>query len=134
MPGNARSRLRGILAELRRVPDVVAVAIARRDGLLITHSLPNSVNPKKIAAMAASIVGTSELATMEVGQGSFEQVLVDSTNGKMLATGAGEEAILITMVTSEANIGLVLLSIDKAVRSIAELLDMEKSAESEVIA
>jgi len=39
-----------------------------------------------------------------------------------MATGAGEEAILVTMVRNEANMGLILLSVDKAVHSIAEIL------------
>ena len=40
----------------------------------------------------------------------------------MIATGAGEEAILVTMVRSEANMGLLLLSVDRAVQSISDVL------------
>ncbi len=123
MPDEARPRLQAVLLELRRIPDVLAVAIARRDGLLIAHALPKSIDPKRIAAMAASIVGTSEMASVEMGQGSFVQSIVDSANSKMLATGAGEEAILITMVRTDANMGLVLISVDKAVQTIAAIMD-----------
>jgi len=132
MPDDLHPRLRAILAELRRVPEIVSVAIARRDGLLIVHALPKSMNPKKIAAMAASIVGTSEMATVEIGHGSFLQSIVDSSNGKMLATGAGQEAILVTMVRSEANMGLVLLSVDRAAREIAQVIDEAEPESREV--
>ncbi len=132
MPEETHPRLQAVLAELRRVPEIVAVAIARRDGLVIAHALPKSMNPKKIAAMAAAIVGTSEMAAVEIGQGSFLQSIVDSNNGKMLATGAGQEAILVTMVRSEANMGLVLLSVDRAVREIATIIDDETSETQEV--
>ncbi len=101
-------RLRAVLAELRRVPDILGVTIARRDGILIAHALPKSMDPKKIAAMSAAIVGTSSI--------------VDTNIGKMMATGAGEEAILVTMVRNEANMGLILLSVDKAVHAISEIL------------
>ncbi len=114
------------MAELRRVPDILGVTIARRDGILIAHALPKSMDPKKIAAMSAAIVGTSEMAASEMGLGSFSQSIVDTHVGKMLATGAGEEAILVTMVRHEANMGLILLSVDKAVQSIADILRSEE--------
>jgi len=122
MPMDATSRLQTVLAELRRLPDILGVTIARRDGILIAHALPKVMDPKKIAAMAAAIVGTSEMAAVEMGLGSFTQSIVDTHVGKMMATGAGEEAILVTMLRNEANMGLILLSVDKAIHSIAEIL------------
>ncbi len=119
-------RLQAVLAELRRVPDILGATIARRDGILIAHALAKSMDPKKIAAMAAAIVGTSEMAAVEMGLGLFSQSIVDTHVGKMMATGAGEEAILVTMVRNEANMGLVLLSVEKAVASIAEILRAEE--------
>jgi predicted regulator of Ras-like GTPase activity (Roadblock/LC7/MglB family) len=132
MPEEARPRLQAVLQELRRIPDVLAVAIARRDGLLIAHALPKSMDPKRIAAMAASIVGTSEMAAEEMGQGGFLQSIVDSANSKMLATGAGEEAILITMVRTDANMGLVLISVEKAIQTITSILDEAYAEPAEV--
>ena len=123
MPDAVHQRLLGTLQELRRIPDVIAVALARRDGLLISHVLPKNMDPKRIAAMAAAIVGTSEMAASEMGLGSFFQSIVDSGHAKMLATGAGEEGILITIVRTDANMGLVLLSVGKAVQAITDILD-----------
>ena len=123
MVDDLHPRIVAVLQELRRIPDVMAVALARRDGLLIAHVLPKSMDPKRIAAMAAAIVGTSEMAASEMGLGAFFQSIVDSGHAKMLATGAGEEGILITMVRTDANLGLVLLSVGKAVQAITDLLE-----------
>ncbi len=123
MAAGIHGRLIAVLQELRRIPDVLAVALARRDGLLIAHVLPKSMDPKRIAAMAASIVGTSEMAAGEMGLGPFFQSIVDSGSAKMLATGAGEEGILITIVRTDANMGLVLLSVGKAVQAVSNLLE-----------
>lgn len=123
MADGFHNRIITVLQELRRIPDVIAVALARRDGLLIAHLLPKNMDPKRIAAMAAAIVGTSEMAAGEMGLGPFFQSIVDSEKVKMLATGAGEEGILITIVRSDANMGLVLLSVGKAVQSITDLME-----------
>ena len=115
-------RLEETIDELSRVTDIKSAAVVRRDGLVVTHTLPDGVDPKIVAAMTAAIVGTSEMAVVEMGLGSFNSSIVDTQIGKMIATGAGEEAILVTMVRNEANMGLLLLSVDKAVQSIAEIL------------
>src|SRR5438046_9421949 len=105
MLADVGARLQSVLAELRRLPGILGVTIARRDGILIAHSLPKTMDPKKIAAMAAAIVGRSEMAAVEMGLGSFNQSIVDTHIGMMMATGAGEEAILVTMLRNEANMG-----------------------------
>lgn len=124
MFADAGARLQSVLADLRRLPGVLGVTIARRDGILIAHSLPKTMDPRKIAAMAAAIVGTSEMAAVEMGLGSFNQSIVDTKIGKMMATGAGDEAILVTMLRNEANMGLIHISVDRAVQSIAAILQV----------
>ena len=84
------------------------------------------MDPKKIAAMSAAIVGTSEMAATEMGLGSFNQSIVDTDVGMMMATGAGEEAILVTMIRNDANMGLIHLGVDKAVHAIAGILQAEE--------
>jgi len=123
MKTDVRTQLDAALADLRKLQDIIAVAVARRDGLIIAHDLPRTVDPKKAAAMSAAIVGTSEMAARELGQGRFLQSIVDSEQGKMLSTGAGEEALLVTLVRPEANMGLVLLGVERAARRISAILE-----------
>ena len=119
---DVQAAIRDTMSDLRRVADILAVAVARRDGLVIAHDLPRDVDPKKVAAMTAALVGTSEMASRELGHGNFLQSIVDSDLGKMLSTGAGEKAILVTLVRPAANMGLILLSVERAARRIQEIL------------
>jgi len=110
------------MESLRRLADVVAVAVARRDGLIIAHILPKSSDPKKVAAMCAALVGTSELAARELNQGRFLQSIVEAEEGKVISTGAGERALLVTIVRPDASMGLVLLSIERAAKEVEVIL------------
>jgi predicted regulator of Ras-like GTPase activity (Roadblock/LC7/MglB family) len=132
MPDDEQRRVQRVLQDLRRVPDVLAAAVVSRDGLMIAHSLPRSIDPKRIAAMAAAIVGTSELAADEIGQGAFVESIVESRLSKMLATGAGPEAILITLVRSDANLGYVLINVAHAVETISAVLSNPAATAPEV--
>lgn len=118
-------RLQEAIEELSHVSDIKAAAVVRRDGLVITHTLPDGVDPKIVAAMTAAIVGTSEMATLQLAQGRFTRAIIESDEGKLLSTGAGEEALLVTLVYSDANLGLVLMAMEKAAKRVDEILAVE---------
>src|SRR3989441_1267479 len=122
MLGDAARRLQAILTELRRLPAVLGATIARRDGILIAHALPKTMDPKKIAAMAAAIVGTSEMAAVQLAQGRFVRAIIESDEGKLLSLGAGDEALLVALVYDDANLGLVLLAMERAAKQVEKIL------------
>lgn len=122
MKADIWTELDGVVNDLRRITEIKAVAIVRRDGLIITHDLPDSVDPKIVAAMSAAIMGTAEMATVQLGQGRLVQTIIESELGKVLATGAGDQALIISLVHLNANLGLVLMALERAARSIDEII------------
>ena len=72
------ARLEETIDELSRVTDIKSAAVVRRDGLVVTHTLPDGVDPKMVAAMTAAIVGTSEMATIQLAQGRFVRAIIES--------------------------------------------------------
>ena len=121
------SELEEVIRSLSSLSDIRAAAVVRRDGLIITHSLPEGVDPRTTAAMTAAIVGTSEMATVQLGQGRFEQALIESEGGKLVSTGAGDQALVIALAYRDANLGLVLMALQRASRKVDEIL---RSAET----
>ncbi len=118
-------QLEQTIEELSNLSDIKAAAVVRRDGLVITHTLPDGVDPRGGAAMTAAIVGTSEMATVQLGQGRFERAIVESDEGKLLSLGAGEEALLVALVYKDANLGLVLMGMERAAHAVDEILHRE---------
>jgi predicted regulator of Ras-like GTPase activity (Roadblock/LC7/MglB family) len=78
--------------------------------------------------MTAAIVGTSEMATIQLAQGRFQRAIIESDEGKLLSTGAGEEALLVTLVYPDANLGLVLMAMERTAKRIEKALVMEAAA------
>jgi predicted regulator of Ras-like GTPase activity (Roadblock/LC7/MglB family) len=117
-----RTEMDKVMAELRQVPGITAVAIIRRDGIVIDHLLPKSVDAKKVAAMAAAIVGTSEMAATELQHARFEQSIVEAENGKIISVGAGEDALLVVLVEPRANLGLTLMTVEKQASRLGDFL------------
>ncbi|HYS99069.1 MAG TPA: roadblock/LC7 domain-containing protein [Thermoplasmata archaeon] len=115
-------RIEETIDELSHLSDIKSAAVVRRDGLVVTHTLPDGVDPRIVAAMTAAIVGTSEMATVQLSQGRFIRAIVESEGGKLLSLGAGEEALLVALVYDDANLGLVLMAMERAAKEVEEIL------------
>lgn len=109
--------------ELLQLEDVRAVAVVRRDGLMLEHRLPAKADPQRIAAMSAAILGTGEVAAEAMGHGRFLRSIIQSDQGKILSTGAGPRAVLVALVGSEGNVGLILLAVERAGTRVAAALE-----------
>jgi len=116
------TRIEETIDELSHVTDIKSCAVVRRDGLVVTHTLPDGVDPKIVAAMTAAIVGTAEMATIQLAQGRFVRAIVESDHGKLLSLGAGEEALLVALVYDDANLGLVLIALERAAKQVERIL------------
>jgi predicted regulator of Ras-like GTPase activity (Roadblock/LC7/MglB family) len=116
------TRLEATIDELSHVTDIKSAAVVRRDGLVVTHTLPEGVDPRIVAAMTAAIVGTAEMATVQLAQGRFVRAIVESDQGKLLSLGAGEEALLVALVYDDANLGLVLMALERAAKQVETIL------------
>jgi predicted regulator of Ras-like GTPase activity (Roadblock/LC7/MglB family) len=121
-------RLEETIERLSHVTDIKSAAVVRRDGLVVTHTLPEGVDPRIVAAMTAAIVGTSEMATVQLAQGRFIRAIIESDGGKLLSLGAGEEVLLVALVYDDANLGLVLMAMERAAKQVEQILQEGGSA------
>ncbi len=117
--------LKKALEELKDVSGVVGSAVVTPDGLLIYSDLPENVNKRALAAMAAAMVGTGLQVSKELNIGKVIQVMVEARDGKFISISVGEEEeapILSTLVGPRANLGLVMLEMEKAAKKIRKIM------------
>jgi len=117
------NELNEIVDGIANTREILAYALVRRDGIMITDGLTNSADPKLIAAMTVAISGTAELATKLLRQGRFLRTIVECERGKILITDAGRHALLLSLVYSDANLGLLLMQLEKVGRRIESALE-----------
>ena len=120
--GTKEEDLKKILDEFESTGDVTGSAVVRRDGLMIISNLPKDVNSKAVAAMAAAIVGTGETASKELNIGELNQVVVESASGKLISIGAGPNAIFTALVKAKANMGLILMNMERSAKKIGTVI------------
>ena len=109
-----KEKLTRILQKLTSTGDVEGAAVITRNGLLIASNLSEDIKGETLAAMAAAMTGAAETAVRELKKSSPERIIVESKNTKLIAMGAGEQAILTCIVNPDAQLGLVLIQMNKA--------------------
>lgn len=110
------------IEEATRAIAGLGVIIAREDGLIVAHSLADSQLAKKVAAMSASIVGTAQIATTDLGQGDFEGATIEANEGRIVCLEAREGVIVTGLTLKEANLGLVLLALENLARRVGDII------------
>ncbi len=114
--------LERLLKDIDKIGGIDASAIASRDGLLIISTLPQQNIAETMVAMSATMIGAAEVAAVELGKDIPDRVIVESKNGKIIGTGAGEKAILLVMTRPDVSLGLVLVEMKKASENIKKIL------------
>lgn len=114
--------LEKILRDLKTTGDVEASAVVSRDGLLMASDIPREIHGETFAAMSATMLGAAETAINELKRGVVNRVIVESKQAKIIASGAGEKALLVIMTRPEAGLGLILIEMEKACGKIGNVV------------
>jgi hypothetical protein len=112
-----------ILKELQKgTPDIEASAIVSVDGLIMASALPQDVEEDRVAAMSAAMLSLGERSAQELNRGKLDQVFIHGVDGYVLLMNAGEDAVLTTLVTKDAKLGLIFLDMKRAVDELEKLV------------
>jgi predicted regulator of Ras-like GTPase activity (Roadblock/LC7/MglB family) len=122
----ASNRTEQMVTRLRQMqvasPDIEASAVVSVDGLIIASALPNEVEEDRVSAMSAAMLSLGERISAELGRGSLEQVYIKGTEGFVLLTSIGLDAVLTALAGSNAKLGLVFLEMRRAAEDLEKVM------------
>ena len=106
------------LAELLRgfqisTPGVLGAAVISVDGFAVASELPEGVEERRVAAMAAATLALGEQTTSELDHGPLQRVFVEGSDGYTIIMSAGPEAVLSAVARKDAKLGLVFLHMER---------------------
>ena len=121
-----KSRSQLMIDRLRELqassPDIEASAVVSVDGLCIASALPREVEEDRVSAMSAAMLSLGERIASELGRGTLNQVYIRGEDGYVILMAVGEEAVLTTLSSQQAKLGLILLDMRRAAESLAQLI------------
>ncbi len=103
-------------------PEVEGVAVVSTDGLLMAGLLPADIEEDRIGAMCAALIALGERSAEELERGEVLQVLVKGANGYIVLMNIGNDAVLITITSEKAKLGLLFLELKRTVQDLQKFL------------
>lgn len=115
-------QLKELLGNVNENPDVRGSMVISRTGLVITADLKDKIQQETFAAMVATMMGAGTAAIQEFGKGDPDYILLQVTDGTLLAMDSGPKALLVTMVGSVHGIEKVIEAMRTARDEVKELV------------
>lgn len=75
-----------------------------------------------MGAMSAAMLSLGDRTAQELARGTLEQVLIKGSQGFVILTGAGKEAVVTVLAKPNAKLGLIFLDVRRASESIAKMI------------
>ncbi len=97
-------------------------AVMSRDGLTIASVLKDDVDPDRLGAMCAALLGLADTTATELDRGELKQVLLEGKNGYMLISHVGKRAVLAVASRPGTNLGMVFVEAKKTATKIGAIL------------
>jgi predicted regulator of Ras-like GTPase activity (Roadblock/LC7/MglB family) len=121
-----QNRSEMLVARLRSMQaaasDIEASAIVSVDGLIMASSLPAEVEEDRVSAMSAAMHSLGERIAEELGRGGLNQVYIKGSNGFIVLTSIGSEAVLTALARQEGKLGLIFLEMRRAAEDLVKLV------------
>lgn len=102
--------------------DIVASAVVSVDGLTMASALPNDVEEDRVSAMSAAMLSLGERIAGELGRGSLDELYIRGSDGFVLLTAVGDEAVLTALASDKAKLGLIFLEMRRAAEDLSKLV------------
>ena len=119
------AKLRPILSQLNSTSGhIEASAVMSRDGLSVASVLGDGVDPDRLGAMCAALLGLADTTAKELNRGVLRQVLIHGSEGYMLVTHVGDNAVLAVASKPGTNLGMVFVEARKTAEKILQALKL----------
>lgn len=103
-------------------PGVLGAGVISADGFAIASELPQSVEERRVAAMAAAMLALGEQTTTEFEHGRLKRVFIEGTDGYTIIMSVGTEAVLSVVARKDAKLGLVFLQMERTAQALREAM------------
>ena len=109
-----------ILFELKKVDGVKMLAVAERNGFLISE--PASYEKEMLTRMSANILKAAGTLTNKFKKVGPRCVIVNYDGGKIITMNAGQKALISVMTAQEANLDTIITELERTAGKIKKIL------------
>ncbi len=114
--------IRDLVSAIRQREGVEAAVVLGRDGLLIDSQSSPGLDAEGIAALIPPIITPADDLGSATGRGELLTAVLEHRDGYALLSVLGPEAVLLVLVSQQANVGQLLFELRRNREQIASLV------------
>lgn len=111
--------MRSILGKLNKTSGIRGSMIVNRDGIVVASDFSVEVDEAGIGAVTSSILAALDGALKRINMGKFARFIITGSENKVAVVNAGQ-AILLVLLNTDVNMGMVNVDIKDAASAVAE--------------
>jgi predicted regulator of Ras-like GTPase activity (Roadblock/LC7/MglB family) len=104
------------------VKDIKGVAVITKNGLPVAADLPRDVDIETFSGMSAATYIAAETTMLELRHGHVYSVYTEMEDYTLVVFDAGPLALIVALLESGSNIGLVRMKLKSSVDKVKELM------------
>lgn len=107
---------------IRAIPDVKAISLLSNEGMPLAFILPQDIDDLKISGIAAALLSMSELASVDMQKGDFNQLYIKGTDGYLLLLEVGPNHALLISASNDVRLGMLLFETNLLIERIISII------------
>jgi predicted regulator of Ras-like GTPase activity (Roadblock/LC7/MglB family) len=111
------------LEKLETTSDIIGAALVNRNGLLVASRLPRDIEDRKFCAMAATMFGATETATLTLDSNNVNSLTVEFNEFQLIIVGVNKQIILVSLLELNTNLGLVFIEIEETIKNVNKIIN-----------
>jgi predicted regulator of Ras-like GTPase activity (Roadblock/LC7/MglB family) len=108
------------LDKLESVGGILGTAVVNRNGLTILTKLPRQIDERKFGAMAATMFGAIETATITLNS-KLLNLTVEFDDLQLVILADSSNMIIVALIELNVDLGLIFVEIEESIKNIKNL-------------
>lgn len=116
-------KIKEVLNRYRSIStDIFGASVITMDGFMVASVTLSEIDEGLVGGITAALLGVGERIAKEMMNSKMTQIFVKSEKGYIICNNISDETVLVSLVNSEAKLGLIFLELRRIIPELANLL------------
>jgi hypothetical protein len=116
-------KIKEVLNRFRSIsPDIFGASVITMEGFMVASVTLSEIDEGLVGGLTAAMLGIGERIASEMMNSRMNQIYIKSDNGYIICNSINDETVLVSLVNSDAKLGLIFLEIRRILPDLISLI------------
>lgn len=116
-------KIKEVLNRFRSISsEIFGASVITMEGFMVASVTLSEIDEGLVGGLTAAMLGVGERIANEMMNSRMNQIYIKSEKGYIICNSINEETVLVSLVNSEAKLGLIFLEIRRILPDLASLI------------